>query len=98
MPKLYLFEIGRNPPYPEMYNDPEVIADMSKWINVNRLMKQYEMGVASETIDPCYSKTWNAKWLDLMCTQLQRSWTGQATTRQALDAIASGLKDIRKTG
>jgi len=99
MPKLYLFEIGRNPPYPEMYNDPEVIADMSKWINVNRLMKQYEKVIAMETIDTVRSrKAWYAKWIDLVCTQLQLAWTGKATTRQALDAIAAGLNELKKTG
>jgi len=65
--------------------------------DVERLMKQYSKVAAMEEIGRVRSrKTWYSEWLTLMYTHLGNCRTGKASTREALDKIAAGLKEPRK--
>ena len=81
--------------YPELYDDPDVIAKLKTFLDVKLLRETEKYGVSMSYLTPCISEAWYIAWATEVSTQGHKAILGEVTVRQALDAIESKINQLK---
>ncbi len=90
--KRWALEFGLGAAYPEVMNDPEVVASFSKWRDVAISDKQLKMATARRVA----KAIWFSEWDLFMMQHVQDYIGGNGTTEQLTDQLGKKVADLKK--
>ena len=90
--KRWALEFGLGSAYPEVMNDPEVLANFSKWRDVAISDKQLKMATARRVA----KAIWFSEWDLFMMQHVQDYIRGNGTTEELTDQLAKKVADLKK--